>query len=229
MLKHGSTYEIMRPEDVGVPASRLVLGKHSGRHALGVRLKELGYPLGLDDLEKTFLRFKNLADRKKQITDADLVALVSAQLQAPSKPHFVLDGIQITAGSIGMPTATVRLVNAEGDELITAAVGTGPVDAAFKAIDQLTGTPVTLLEYNVSAVTEGIDALGEVTVRVVDDAQEAKTRAHPQSGQQGRRVFHGHSAETDVLVASAKAYLGAINRVLDSRIAASGAARAAAG
>jgi 2-isopropylmalate synthase len=209
MLKHGATYEIMRPESVGLASSRLVLGKHSGRHALAARLSELGYTLEGGALDTVFSRFKALADRKKQVADADLIALVTSQ-QKEVEASFTLEGLQIACGTIGAPTATVRIADASGRVDVQAAMGTGPVDACFKAIDAVIGQTPCLLEYSVHAVTEGIDALGEVSVRIRGSA----AGLNPQHGETRDRVYHGHGADTDILVASAKAYLCAINRML---------------
>ncbi len=209
MLKHHSTYEIMRPETVGATHSQLVLGKHSGRHAVKVRLAELGYELGDDDLKKAFDRFKRLADRKKTITDADLEALVADELYQP-REVYALEDLQVACGTIGMPTATVKLRGPDGDVSVRAAVGQGPVDAAYKAIDEIVQTKHKLLEFNVQAVTEGIDALGSVTVRVEGNGAAAP---NPQYDA-GNRTFGGHGADLDIIVASAKAYLSALNKVL---------------
>jgi 2-isopropylmalate synthase len=216
MLKHEETYEIMRPETVGAGKTQLVLGKHSGRHAFANRLTELGYPVSGDGLDKAFARFKKLADKKKHITDADLVALVSDELYQP-KEFWRLEKIQVGCGT-GMPTATVRLTGPDGQTNTVAEVGTGPVDAVYKAIQVLVDVPCTLLEYTVQSVTEGIDALGEVSVRVSPhDGDAPPDRINPQYEQTRARVFHGHGAHTDVIVASAKAYLAAINRILAIR------------
>ena len=200
MLKHHLTYEIMRPETVGVAQSNLVLGKHSGRHALQARLTELGYQMSDKDLAQAFARFKELADKKKVVTDADLVALVADEFYQPPE-IFAMEDIQVTCGRHGMPTATVCLRGPDGQNVVHAAVGTGPVDAVYKAIDAIVHAPNTLVEYNVHAVTAGIDALGEVTVRL-------------QSQDDQRRTFGGHGADTDIIVASAKAYLAALNKLL---------------
>jgi 2-isopropylmalate synthase len=216
MLKHEETYEIMRPETVGAGKTQLVLGKHSGRHAFANRLTELGYAVSGDGLDKAFARFKKLADKKKRITDADLLAVVSDELYQP-KEFWKLDAIQVSCGT-GMPTATVRLTGPEGQTQTSAAVGTGPVDAVYKAVQLQVQAPCTLLEYTVQSVTEGIDALGEVSVRVSphdDDAPPDKI--NPQYERTRARVFHGHGAHTDVIVASAKAYIAAINRILAIR------------
>ena len=213
MLKHEGTYEIMRPETVGAGKTQLVLGKHSGRHAFANRLIELGYPASGDGLDKAFARFKQLADKKKYITDADLVALVSDELYQPTE-YWKLEAIQVGCGT-GMPTATVKLVGPDGDEQTAAAVGTGPVDAVYKAVQQLVHVPCTLLEYTVQSVTQGIDALGEVSVRVAPhDDESSAEKVNPQYERSRARVFHGHGADTDVIVASAKAYIAALNRIL---------------
>lgn len=214
MLKHQQTYEIMRPEMVGWPRSRLVLGKHSGRHALRVRLEELGYRLSQEELDDVFQRFKRLADRKKTITDADLLALVSEERAIAAEEAFYrLEALQVVAGT-GMPTATVRLRGPDGEEYTATAIGTGPVDAAYKAIDSIVGLPVTLIEYVVNAVTEGIDAVGEVTVRVEPRTDESGRQASPQTGLARRRTFGGYGADTDIIKASVKAYLTALNKVV---------------
>jgi 2-isopropylmalate synthase len=213
MLKNQDTYEIMRPETVGVSRSRLVMGKHSGRHALKARLEELGYDLSQEEIDRAFERYKQLADKKKVITDADLEALVEDQVYQ-SEEVFSLDGLQVTSGTMGMPTATVRLRDPEGMLHVHAAVGTGPVHAAYQAIDAIVGVPNTLLEFNVHAVTEGIDALGEVTVRLQVDDGSIPLRTSPQNGQPRERTFGGYGADTDILVASAKAYLAALNKML---------------
>lgn len=212
MLKHESTYEIMRPEDVGLNRSKLVLGKHSGRHALRERLKELGYTLNDDEVRKVFNRFKELADKKKTITDADLEALMTDEIYQP-REIYALDDLQVASGTMGLPTATVRLIGPDGKVHIRACVGTGPVHAAFTAIDSIVGLPVTLLEFSVNAVTEGIDALGEVTVRI-EQVDSTNGIVNPQSETHIMRTFGGHGAHTDIIVASAKAYLAALNKML---------------
>jgi len=200
MLKHQATYEIMRPEAVGLAQSQLVLGKHSGRHAFRVRLAKMGYELSEDRLEAAFYRFKELADKKKWVTDADLEALIADLFYQPKEVYQLVD-LQVVAGRPGMPTATVKLRGPDGEELIQAAVGTGPVDATYRAIDAIVPVFNTLLEYNVHAITEGIDAQGVVSVRVTSEDN-------------GSRVVGGYGADTDIIVASAKAYLSALNRLL---------------
>jgi len=211
MLKNQQTYEIMRPESVGASLSKLVLGKHSGKHALKTRLESLGYELGDDELVKMFERFKMLADKKKMITDADLEALVSDELYQP-RELYSLDGLQVACGTMGMPTATVRLRDPEGELHVQACVGTGPVDAAFKAINAVIQFQNSLQEFVVHAVTEGIDALGEVTVRLQGEGETANVGLQPDQNQP--RTFGGYGADTDIVVASAKAYLSALNKML---------------
>ncbi|HTL38653.1 MAG TPA: 2-isopropylmalate synthase [Kofleriaceae bacterium] len=200
MLKHEATYEIMRPETVGATQTRLVLGKHSGRAALAARIAELGYPLEAATLDRVFARFKEIADRRKHVSDADLEVLVRDDQQVAEA--FTLDALHVGCGTLGMPTSTVRLRGRDGQVRAHASIGTGPVDAAYKAIDALVAAPASLLEYSVHSVTEGIDALGHVTVRVRDD----------RSG----RVVNGAGADTDIIVASVQAYLRALNRIVDA-------------
>jgi 2-isopropylmalate synthase len=211
MLKHNLTYEIMRPEDVGVNQTRLVLGKHSGRHALRSRLAEMGYSLSESELDQAFQRFKRLADRKKVITDADLEALIADEFYRP-RDVYCLEGLQVSCGTLGMPTATVRLRGPDGKDYTHAALGTGPVDATYKAIDGIVNVPNTLLEFNIHAITEGIDALGEVIVRI-----QTKDGHHTMGAQREveyARVYGGHGADTDIIVASAKAYIKALNKLI---------------
>ncbi len=210
MLKHESTYEIMRPETVGASQTLLVLGKHSGRHAFAVRLRDLGHPLEAEALDAAFSRFKTLADKKKRITDADLIALAASEI-GRGREYYQLDAVQVTCGSNGMPTATVRLVCPDGEVRTRAAVGTGPVHAVFRAIDDIVQAPAELLEYAINNVTEGIDALGHASVRVRGGSDG---RVNPQHGGGQAPILHGHAADTDVIVASTKAYLAAMNRVL---------------
>jgi 2-isopropylmalate synthase len=211
MLKHQATYEIMRPESVGVTQTSLVLGKHSGRAALAARLTDLGYSFDNAALDRIFIRFKTLADRRKAVADADIEALLHDDAK-PQDELVTLEGLQVACGTQGMATATVRVRGLDGRVKVHAAVGTGPVDAAFKAIDELVATPAELLEFSVRSVTEGIDALGEVTVRVQSLAERDTKNAQHEVAT--APVFHGTAADTDIIVASAKAYLKALNRML---------------
>ncbi len=200
VLKDANTFEIMMPEDIGLTQSKLVLGKLSGRHALRVRLRELGYEVDGDELMDVFRRFKELADMKKTVTDADLEALVADEAAQKPEDFFRLVDIQVVCGTMGMPTATVKMSNQDGQEIIVSAVGTGPVDASYRAIDEIVRAPNELLEFNMHAVTEGIDALGEVTVRI--------------SPGNSNRTFGGYGADSDIVVSSVKAYVAALNRMI---------------
>ena len=197
LLKHQATYEIMKPETVGASHTALVLGKHSGRAALAARLAEMGYQLDDGALARVFARFKAIADRRKHVTQADLEVIVREDVPE-ADDAYALDALHVGCGTLGMPTATVRLRSRDGDIRVQASVGTGPVDAAYKAIDTIVDARASLLEYSVHSVTEGIDALGHVTVRVRD---------------RRGRVFHGAGADTDIIVASVQAYLRALNRI----------------
>jgi len=214
MLKHRLTYEIMQPQTVGASHSLLVLGKHSGRHAVKVRLAELGYALSDDDLARAFARFKKLADKKKSITDADLEALVADEIYQPPE-IFRIEGMQVTCGTMGMPTATVRITGPDGVARTEAAVGSGPVDAAYKAVDAIVDVRCRLLELTVQSVTCGNDALGEVSVRVAADEPTATLDPQRETGK--ARSYLGHGASTDIVVASVRAYLAAINKLVAAR------------
>jgi 2-isopropylmalate synthase len=196
-----------------VSQSKLVMGKHSGRHGLKIRLIELGYAIDEAGLDKIFERFKTLADKKKIIADADLEALVSEEMYQP-REIYTLDGLQVACGTMGMPTATVRLRDPEGNLRVQAAVGTGPVDAVYKAMDSIIQAPNSLLEFVIHAVTEGIDALGEVTVRI--ERRDGNQTFDAQKEIEQPRTFGGYGADTDIIVASAKAYLSALNKQLVS-------------
>jgi 2-isopropylmalate synthase len=173
----------------------------------------MGYELTQQDLDTTFERYKELADKKKTISDADLDALIEDQTYL-SHEIYTLDGLQVACGTMGMPTATVRLLGPDEQLQIHASVGTGPVHAVYQAIDAIVGVPNTLVEFNIHAVTEGIDAMGEVTVRLQADNGQIPQRTSPQNGQIRRRTFGGYGADTDIIVASAKAYLAALNKLL---------------
>ncbi len=196
MLKERSTYEIMRPEDVGFTGTGLVLGKHSGRHAFKARLKSLGVELNDTQLDKAFERFKNVADKKKQVFDEDLIAIIEDQAKAIASV-WELVSLVTTSGTDISPKATVKL-RAKGKTQEKSSSGDGPVDACYKAIDAITKMKGELLDYSIQSVTRGKDALGEVTIKV-----KFKDTS-----------VIGHGANEDILVASAKAYLNAINKVL---------------
>ena len=218
MLKNKETYEIISPEVIGLVRSDadvgLVLGKHSGRHALTSRLADLGYPdLSVDEVNDLFKRFKSLADKKKTILDEDLIALVSDELAQPVE-IYSLNELQVVCGTMGLPTATVRMTCPDGITRVTTAVGTGPVDAAYKAIDQLTGLTVELLEYGITSVTSGIDAQAKTNVRLRPILDTPQSSTHAQSGLGVLRTYTGSSAAEDIVVSSARAYMAAVNKVL---------------
>jgi 2-isopropylmalate synthase len=198
MIKNKETYEIMTPESVGWKGEGLVMGKHSGRHAFSKRLAEMGFELEGENLEKAFNRFKEIADKKKEVFDDDLIALAEEALFQETSDVWILGGVQAISGSNVTPTATVRM-SYKDREFLEAAMGDGPVDAVFTAIDRITAAPLKVLEYHIEAVSEGQDALGRVTVSV--------TR---QDGGKGLRV-KGRGVSTDVILASAKAYVNALN------------------
>ncbi len=196
VLKERLTYEIMRPEDIGRAANKLVLGKHSGRHAFKVRLRDLGFDLDGPELDKAFKRFKDLADKKKEVYDEDLLAIVKDEMtQIPET--YVLDYLHFVSGIGLIPSATVRL-RREDQLFQDSGTGDGPVEAVFSAIDAITGIKGRLLDYNLRAVTQGRDAMGEVSLKVDFDGT----------------VVVGKGSSTDVIEASARAYLNAINRLV---------------
>jgi 2-isopropylmalate synthase len=194
VLKKRETYEIMTPEAVGRDASHIVLGRHSGLHGFRNRLAELGLKVEEDGLKRAYERFLAVADRKKEVYDDDLYVIVSDEL-GHGVETFTLDYFNIQSGNLSVPTATVRILVGE-DRREEAATGDGPVDAIFNAIDRALGTSTKLLEYVVQAVTPGRQAIGDVTVAVQVDG----------------RKFVGRGASTDILEASAKAYVNALNR-----------------
>ena len=217
MLKNPLTYEIMRPETIGINESRLVLGKHSGRHAFQSKIVELGYDLTGDQLNRVFERFKDLCDKKKVVSDPDIEAIVNDEVYQPQE-LWRLQHVQISCGSGLRPTATVSLRGPDGMTREDAALGSGPVDAVYKAINRITQVPNVLTEFSIKAVTEGIDAVGEVTIRI------EPTSSAPAAGNGNghsdyptgprSRTYSGHGADTDILVAAAKAYVSALNKML---------------
>jgi 2-isopropylmalate synthase len=198
MLKDRSTYEIMRPEDVGVPRTDLVLGKHSGRHALRERVDEMGFTLTEEQLETLFHDFKTLADKKKEVYDEDLTALIEKYLEdVPA--HWQLISLHTTAGLSVVPTATVGIRRPDGETIQDAATGDGPVDAIFKAVERVTGVRANLKEFVVRSVTQGKDAQGEVTLDLEVESDD--------------RSFRGRAVSTDIIEASAQAYINAVNAI----------------
>ena len=200
VIKMPITYEIIDPRTVGIPASSLVLGKLSGRHAFKERLAELGYSLGETDFNRVFLAFKELADKKKKVTDKDIESLVAEELRTVTEVYH-LDRVQVSCGDRGIPTASVVLIAPDGQPLSDAALGEGPVDALYKAINKVVGVPNNLIEFTVKSVTEGIDAIGEVLIRIESNGV----------------TYTGRGADTDIIVASAKAYMNALNRLLATK------------
>jgi 2-isopropylmalate synthase len=195
VLQAAITYEIMTPQSIGRPSNELVLGKHSGRHALRDRLRELGHELSDEDFQRAFKRFKDLADKKKSIYNEDLESIVADSVTA-EEGRLRLGELVVQSGTFVMPNATVEIL-VDGTSRKTTAQGDGPVDAVFRAISELCETKCELVQYQVKAITGGMDAQGEVTVTVSDG---------------GRRVI-GHGAHTDILVASARAYVNALNKL----------------
>jgi len=207
VLKERRTYEIIDPEEVGAKKSVLVLGKLSGRHALREKLQELGYRLSEEELGQVFTRFKELAG-KKEVTEADLEAIVADELYRPPEVYR-LEQVQAVCGDHGIPTATVKLRAPDGQVLVDADRGTGPVDAVYRAINRIVGEAPKLIEFSVKAITGGLDAIGEVTITV--ESPDLRTPS-------GRpRIFSGQGAATDIVVASAKAYMNALNKLLAAK------------
>lgn len=195
LLKEKTTYEIIRPESIGLHSAKLVLGKHSGRHAFKTRLKELGYDLTDEELNSAFERFKRLADQKKEIFDEDIETLISEEVIKVPEIYTLVD-LHIVSGFYQKPTATVKL--RVGEEIIDRMeIGDGPVDAIYKAIAAITDAKSKLLKFEIKAITGGTDALGEVLVSL----------------EEGDRTVRGYGADTDIIVASAKAYINALNKL----------------
>jgi 2-isopropylmalate synthase len=205
LIKKAITYEIMDPRSVGIPASSLVLSKLSGKHAFKERLIELGYTLSEEALNRAFQGFKELADKKKEITDRDIESLIAEELRTITEIYH-LDHVEVSCGDHSLPTATVRLIGPDGQSLADAALGTGPVDAVYKAINRIVGIPNKLTEFTIKSITEGIDAIGEVLIRIESEGI----------------TYTGRGASTDIIVASAKAYMNALNRLLAKKTAEKG-------
>ena len=200
ILKYRTTYEIMDPKDIGLVDSQLPLGPRSGRHALKARLIDLGYELSEEDLQKAFERFKLLADKKKSISNRDLEYLMADQFRFNAGTiAYVLKHVQVNCGDHSLPTATVQLEKPNGELIQDAAIGTGPIDAVYQAVNRIIDTPNELIEFSIQAITEGIDAMGEVTIRV--QAEDGS-------------IFTGNAANVDILVASTTAYINALNKMI---------------
>jgi len=197
VLKHRETYEIMRAEDVGWGANRLVLGKLSGRNAFKTRLSELGIDLGSEEaLNHAFARFKELADKKGEVFDEDLHALVSDETVTPEREFYKLVALKVVSETGEVPQAEVTMSAGDAEHSVHTR-GDGPIDATFRAIEQMVHSKAKMLLYSVNAITSGTDAQGEVTVRLERDG----------------RIVNGLGADTDILVASAKAYINALNKL----------------
>ncbi len=212
VMKNRLTYEIMSAETVGLDGNMLVLGKHSGRHAFRAKLVAMGYEAESEaEFQALFERFKELCDRKKKIDDRDIEALIAGEQQRTVEV-YKLEHVQVITGTSLTPVATVRLIDQQGQTHLEAAHGTGPVDAIYKAIDKVVGRPVELLEFTINSVTEGIDAVAEVSVRIRDTtaAQQASTKP-------GIDLYNGYGVHTDTMVAAAEAYMGALNKLLQNR------------
>ena len=195
VLKNPMTYEIMKPETVGLASNKLVMGKHSGRHAFKDRLADLGYELDKKDLNHLFKKFKELADKRKEILDEDIEVLIAEEiLRVPDK--YKLDYLNVVAGTSAVPTATVKLI-IDGHKAQSAGFGVGPIDATFNTIAKMTGTRSKLLRFSVNAISGGTDAQGEVTVRL----------------QENGLIALGKGADPDIFTASAKAYINGLNRL----------------
>ncbi|MBA9084990.1 2-isopropylmalate synthase [Fontibacillus solani] len=200
MLKEKTTYEIMSPETIGLKESKLVLGKHSGRHAFREKLVEMGYTLEDEGLNEAFAKFKVLADKKKDVTDEDLLSIVEEKI-VDQQQSFTLETIYVSYGNESTPSAKVRILTAEGEKLEKEAEGNGSVDAIYNAIDRATGEEVKLADYSIKSVSHGKDAQGEV---------------HVVLSQNGLSV-QGRGLSTDILEASARAYVDALNRLIEKR------------
>ncbi|MEL7300567.1 MAG: 2-isopropylmalate synthase [Pseudomonadota bacterium] len=201
MLKNRENFEIMRPEDIGLSGTSLPLGKHSGRAALRDKMEKLGYPMEANQLADLFVRFKDLADRKKEVEDDDLIALMKDELAEDQNEHMQIKSLKVVCGTEGPQTADL-VMTIERTERTAQATGDGPVDATFNAVKELFSHGARLDLYQVHAVTQGTDAQATVSVRMIDDEG---------------RVATGQSADTDTVVASAKAYVNALNRLIARR------------
>lgn len=197
MLQHASTYEIMRPEDIGISKSNLVLGKHSGRHAFRDRVKDLGFDLDDFEVNRAFMEFKKLADKKKDMYDGDIEAIIMNVDNSSTGP-WILKSLQITSGTEMDATAMLTLINENGEEFKKAATADGPVEAAFTALEDVSGIDLTLQNFELHSATIGEDAQGEATVTVEFNGKS----------------YRGHGTSQDIVEAACRAYLEVINRIL---------------
>ncbi len=229
VLKNRMTYEIMSAETVGLDGNALILGKHSGRHAFRKHIEKLGYYLEEEDLQQVFVRFKDLCDKKKFVDDRDIEALIAGETQRTPE-IYTLEHVQFTSGTGMAPTATVRLKGPDGQVRTDSAHGTGPVDAVYKALNRVIQRPNELIEFSIKAITEGFDAVAEVTVRLREQGTRETEPAQGDERRRGFQIFSGYSVNTDTIVAAAEAYMGALNKMLaarDERLKAEAAAYAA--
>ncbi|RLB13271.1 MAG: 2-isopropylmalate synthase, partial [Deltaproteobacteria bacterium] len=195
VLKNPMTYEIMKPETIGLVSNKLVMGKHSGRHAFKARILELGYDLNQEELDRLFKKFKELADKRKEIVDEDIEVLVAEELLR-GQDKYELDYLNVVSGTVAVPTATVKM-RIDGEEVQGAGFGVGPIDATFNTIAKMAGTKSKLVRFSINAISGGTDAQGEVTVRL----------------QENGLVALGRGADPDIFIASAKAYVNGLNRL----------------
>jgi 2-isopropylmalate synthase len=209
VLKERTTYEIIDPADIGVPESEIVLSARSGRHGLRYRLEELGYHIKDEHFDAIYERFLEVADKKKTVDVRDLENIVAGESMVFFEETFELEKMQVMCGTMGIPTASVCLRGPDGNVRCEASMGNGPVDAAYEAIDKMVQVPNELVEFSIQAITEGMDAMARVTVRIRDTA--------PNGNGGVRTVFMGRGSDTDTVVAAARAYIFALNRLLAAR------------
>jgi len=220
MLKHRETYEIMTPETIGLQRNPddagIVMGKHSGRNALSTRLQQLGFDLSTQEVDDVFKRFKALADKKKGITDDDLLALVGDEVHQPAEIWKLID-LQVVCGTMGLPTCTIQMKGPEGILRTSVGVGAGPVDAAYKAIDKLVGVDVELMDYSMNSVNGGIEALAHTRVLIQPSGKLHSAAFVETPGSMSGKVqrsFSGSGADEDIVVSSARAYVSALNKMV---------------
>jgi 2-isopropylmalate synthase len=209
VLKERTTYEIIDPRDIGVPESEIVLSARSGRHGLRHRLEELGYHIEDGEFEAIYQRFLEVADKKKTVDVRDLENIVAGESLVFFEETYELEKMQVMCGTAGIPTASVCLRGPDGNVVCEASMGNGPVDAAYEAIDKIVQVPNELVEFVIQAITEGMDAMARVTVRIRDIT--------PNGNSSRPRIFMGRGADTDTIVAASRAYLFALNRLLAAR------------